>query len=155
MASPPIPNHERKNSAMTARPQTPISDQTADGQALAGVSCSVICPDLSRVRLAEAKARTAHWPEEEAALEMMKVIAEEKRRYGQSIPSHWYGYELSGLWWEWNAKTSKNPEESLQYAANMMALAENLERRPEYYRNRGEMTHWQWFQRGKNNSPNA
>jgi len=25
---------------MTARPQTPIPDQTADGQALAGVSCS-------------------------------------------------------------------------------------------------------------------
>lgn len=58
---------------------------------------------------------------------MMRVIADEKRRYGQMIPNHWYGYELCAQWWEWHAEEAANASEVLSYAAHMKKLSQNAE----------------------------
>lgn len=131
-----------------------MQTETHGGLGSGAPPCSVICPDLSRVRIAEAKARTAHLPAKQASLEMQKVIGDEKRRYGQLVPDHWYGFELSAEWLWWHAQESANPADPLRYAENMRALSADMQARPEYYarRDAARFTHWQWFQR---NSPNA
>ncbi len=139
---------------MTAALDSASTNDVSGGHVLARSSCSVICPDISRVRIAEEKARTAHLPAKQASLEMQAVIGDEKRRYGQLVPNHWYGFELSAEWWWWHAQESANPAEPLSYAENMRALSADMQARPEYYarRDAARFTHWQWFQR---DSPNT
>lgn len=131
-----------------ARRKTDSRNQATREAALPSAPGSVICPDISEMRIAAHRAGLAGKSDREIALEMQRFIGKEKARLGQTVPNHWYGFELTAQWLEWFAVDSKNAEESLQYAQNQRRLAEDMKARPDYYarRDSGQYTHWQWFQ---------